>query len=233
MKDIDIYAAADSAIRMMNRDALREFGKFKTSKMDELHIIRDVKVLYREQARKARKRFYEVGFEAFLLGLYLCGIQGKKAHQMAEKAISPEWVDAFLKDVNLVTGFRFDTETERKAQRLTEALAAAAQTEGQKASGGSGKPPAAGTDLEIDRALKAWSKQIGQYALDITDAALMEAYEAAEMPNVQWISVEDNRRCTECRERHGKIFPLDEVPPKPHWGCRCRIVPAGSAGGQG
>lgn len=230
MKDINIYSAADQAIQIMNRDMLRDFGKLKTSKLDELHILRDVTEVYRKQAQKARKRYYEIGFEAFLLGLFLCGIQGKKAQQMAEKAISPEWVDAFLKDINLVTGFRFDTETERKAQRLAEALTAESERAEDGASSGGGRRPAApvsGKDLLIDRAIKDWSRQVGQYAIDITDAALMEAYEAAEMPDVKWISVEDNRRCTECRERHGKIFPLDEVPPKPHWGCRCKLVPAG------
>ena len=229
MKDIDIYAPAEKAIQTMNRDMIRDFGKLKLAKFDELHLIRTVTEVYRQQAKKAEQRFYEVGFEAYLLGLYLCGIEGLKAHRMAEKAITPEWVRAQLEETNLVTLYRFDTETERKAQRLTETLAAAAEVLEQNGSisGGGGKPnaTAVGPDAEIDRAVRAWSKQVGQYALGITDAAVMEAYDDAEVEKAQWVSEKDNRVCTECHRLDGRIFLLSEVPVKPHWGCRCRVIP--------
>lgn len=224
MKDTDIYTAADKAIQVMNRDMLRDFGKLKTSRLDELHIIRSVTAVYTEQARKARKRYLEVGMEAFLLGLFLCGTEGRKARQMARKSITAKWLDEILSEPDLVTGYRFDRETERKAQRLAEALIA--EAERQSAPGSGKKPPAAtGKDQLIDRAVREWSRQVGQYAIGITDDALMEAYEAAEQQEVRWVSVRDNRRCTECRERDGKVYRLDEVPPKPHFNCRCRIVP--------
>ena len=41
-----------------------------------------------------------------------------------------------------------------------------------------------------------------------------------------WISIEDWRRCVECKNLHGKIWRLDEVPnPEPplHPSCRCVI----------
>lgn len=224
MKDTDIYTAADKAIQVMNRDMLRDFGKLKTSKLDELHIIRSVTAVYTEQARKARKRYLEVGMDAFLLGLFLCGIEGREDRQMARKSITAKWLDEILGEPDLVTGYRFDLETERKAQRLAEALIAEAE---RQSAPGSGKKPttATGKDQLIDRAVREWSRQVGQYAIGITDDALMEAYEAAEQQEVRWVSVRDNRRCTECRERDGKVYRLDEVPPKPHFNCRCRIVP--------
>lgn len=224
MKDTDIYTAADKAIQVMNRDMLRDFGKLKTSKLDELHIIRSVTAVYTEQARKARKRYLEVGMEAFLLGMFLCGIEGREARQMARKSITAKWLDEILSEPDLVTGYRFDRETDRKAQRLAEALVAEAE---RQSATGSGKTQAAtGKDQLIDRAVREWSRQVGQYAIGITDDALMEAYEAAEQQEVRWVSVRDNRRCTECRERDGKVYRLDEVPPKPHFNCRCKIVPA-------
>lgn len=223
MKDAVIYATADKEIKDANREIVRDFGRLKTARFDEVHVIRMVTALYREQARKLRRRYYEVGFEAYLLGLYLCGITGVKAHSMAEKAITIGWVDERLKEVNPTTLFRFDTETERKAQRLIEALTGAAETDGS-ASGGGGKPHA-GTDGEIDRAMKAWSKQAAQYALSITDDALLAAYgDAGE--DVMWLSERDARVCTECHQLDGKVFRVDEVPKKPHWLCRCRLVPA-------
>ena len=42
-----------------------------------------------------------------------------------------------------------------------------------------------------------------------------------------WISVEDDRRCAACEEKHGKIYAIDEIPnPKPplHIHCKCVII---------
>lgn len=41
-----------------------------------------------------------------------------------------------------------------------------------------------------------------------------------------WISIEDERRCKGCKENHGKIYDMDEIPiPEPplHEHCRCFI----------
>ena len=42
-----------------------------------------------------------------------------------------------------------------------------------------------------------------------------------------WISIEDEKRCIDCEENHGKIYPIEEKPkPKPplHLFCRCAII---------
>ena len=42
-----------------------------------------------------------------------------------------------------------------------------------------------------------------------------------------WISIEDEKRCIDCEENHGKIYPIGEKPkPKPplHLFCRCAII---------
>ena len=207
MKDIDYYEAADRAISEMNRDAQREFGKLKAAKFDEINVIQRVTTLYRTQAKKARRRYFEVGFEGYLLGLFLCEITGDKAYLMAEDAITLEWVDAILKGVDPVTQYSFENETERKAHRLTEALSV---TEA--------------TGPEIDKALRIWSKQTGQYAISVTDDAIMEAFEDAGIDDVMWITARDEKVCDECRPRDGKIYKRSELPKK-HWGCRCKVVP--------
>ena len=67
--------------------------------------------------------------------------------------------------------------------------------------------------------------QSSQYAQDVADTMETEVYKAASIPRVMWVTERDNRVCEECRERDGKIYPLDNVPPKPHYHCRCRIKP--------
>lgn len=207
MKDINIYEACDKAIKAMDRINLESFGKLKMADWDEVNVIRTVKAVYTASAKRARKRYYEVGFEAYLLGLAICGIEPRKAHQMAEKAITEDWIDHILTETDFVTLYRFDTETERKAYRLAEALEVSPEK-----------------TYEIDKALKIWSQQLGQYAINVTDYAVVEAYQDAGIKIVEWITQKDERVCAECHALDGQHFRVDEIPPK-HWRCRCYWKP--------
>lgn len=43
-----------------------------------------------------------------------------------------------------------------------------------------------------------------------------------------WLSIEDERRCVDCKNMHGKIYEIDEIPdPEPplHERCRCFLSP--------
>ena len=209
MSEVNIYEAADKAIKVMNRELVEDFGKLKMTKLDKVSIIRTVLKVYRESARKAKKRYYGIGFEAYLLGLYMCGINGKKAHGMAEKAITNEWVDGILEQTDFVTLYRFDSETERKAYRLAEAIEAVPEERNR----------------EIDKAMRYWSQQLGQYALNFTDCAVVQAFQDAGIEMVEWQTEHDKRVCNECYALDGQVFRIEELPRKPHWACRCRVRP--------
>lgn len=192
----------------MNRENLEAFGQLKMTNFDEIKIIKVVRTLYTTSARRARKRYYEVAFEAYLLAMALCGVEPKEAHRMAEKAITDEWVKAILEETDFVTLYRFDTETERKAYRLAETLEVSQDR-----------------DFEINKALRFWSQQLGQYAINMTDYAMLAAYADAGVEEVEWEGVHDGKMCNECHSYDGQIFRLDSIPPKPHWGCRCIYKP--------
>lgn len=205
---VDYYGACDKAIQSMNRMSLEAFGQLKMAKWDEINIIRDVKTVYRKSAKQARKRYYEVACEAYILGLMLCGTGASEAHRMADKAITLEWVDDVLDQTDFVTLYRFDTETERKAYRLAEALEAATDR-----------------NAEIDKALRLWSQQLGQYAINFTDYAIVQAFQDAGVEFAEWVTMRDEKRCVECAALDGQVFRINEVPPKPHLKCRCRLSP--------
>ena len=208
---VDVYARTDQAIRVMDRDSLRAFGQLKLAKWDELHIIREVTTLYRKSAKKARQQYYEIAFEAFVLGLMLCDMDSKEAHRLAEKVITGDWVDDVLSQTDFVMLYRFDTETERKAVRLSEALEAAEDK-----------------NAEIDKALRSWTGQLSQFAINFADYAMIAAYQEAGIEKVRWVSVPDEKRCSVCRGRHGRIYPIAAVPTK-HPRCRCWVVPVRQA----
>lgn len=199
-----VYGPCDDAIRAMNRENVKAFGRLKLAKWEELNVIKEVTEVYLESAKRARKRYRDVAWEVYLMVLEECGIDGGKARRMAKEAITYDWVDGILEETDFVTLYRFDTETERKAQRLIEALSGTVNR-----------------DFEIDKALRIWSRQLGQYAVNFTDYAAIQAFEDAGIEEVEWVTQRDERVCSECGALDGQVFPLDEIPPKPHWGCRC------------
>lgn len=205
---VSLYQACDTAVRAMNRDIVNSFGKLKMTKCDEVNIIRVVKSLYHTSARKARKRYYEVAFEAYILGMMLCGEGTMEAHTAAEKAITNEWIDTVLDVPDAVTKYAFRPEVDRKLYRLAEALEVTVDRE-----------------KEITRAERDWSRQLGQYAIIFTDEALLQAYRDAGVERVVLDTEDDEKTCRSCIAYHGKEYPIGEVPPKPHYGCRCRILP--------
>ena len=207
-KDVNLYAAADRAIKAMNRENVEAFWRLKLAKWDELSVIRTVKAVYQKADQRARKRYYEVAFEAYLLGMAMCCEEPKKAHRMADKAIDEAFIDDLLSETDFVTMYRYDTEIERKMYRLAEAIETGVNT-----------------NAEIDKALRFLSLMLGQYALNATDHAVVQAFGDYGVEMVEWITAEDERVCSECRALDHQVFPLDEVPPKPHWGCRCRLRP--------
>ena len=202
------YAAADKAIQAMNRENLEAFGRLKMAKWDQINVIRTVVSVYREAAMRARRRYYEVAFEAYVLGLTMCGEEPRKAHAMAEKAITPEWIDKILDRVDPVSMFRFTSETERKAYKTAETLEVANDR-----------------DTEINKALRFWSQQLGQYAIIMTDNAVLQAFEDYGTEYVMWIAEKDQRTCRTCKTYDGQVFELEDLPDKPHFGCRCRFRP--------
>ena len=204
---INIYEACDKAIKALNRQDLEAFGRLKMAKFDEINIIRTVKAVYEASSKRARKRYYEVAFEAYLLAMAMCDEDPKKAHRMAEKAITEKWVDRILTDTDVVTMYRFDAETERKAYRLAETLEVAEDR-----------------DFEINKALRLWSQHVGQYGINVTDYAMMQAFEDAGVEVVEWVTQGDERVCNECHAYEGQKFRINEVPLK-HWGCRCHVIP--------
>lgn len=201
---VNPYESADKAIKVLNRDLVETFGRLKTAKWDNVNIIQTVSDVYSKTAKRARRKYYEIAYESYLLALYEIGYDMKTANRMADKAITMEWVDAQLNQTDFVTLYRFYSETERKAYKLSETLEVSPNK-----------------SREIDKALKYWSQQLGQYAINITDYATIQAFVDAGVEMVKWISEHDGRTCNECYAYDGQLFLVTEIPRKPHWGCRC------------
>ena len=200
----DIYDKADQAIREMNRRNQRAFGSLKLARWDELNVIRQVGTVYDESTRLAVKKYREVAWWAYVRAMTEAKVSAAKAKQNAYDFVDLAWVMEILTDVDPVTLYAFIPERDRKKQRLIEALTAAQNK-----------------NAEIDKALRYWTMQVGQYAVNVTDRARLDAFRNAGVKKVMWHTRKDERVCNDCGPMDGMIFDIDKVPDKPHINCRC------------
>ena len=107
---------------------------------------------------------------------------------------------------NPVTKYIYRNEMDRKRSRFAEGVIA------------SDRP-----NEEVALAKRLMIATNKQFAEDATFAAVVQAYKDDGVEKVRWVTAEDDRRCVECKSRHGKIYPINNIPPKPHRYCRCYV----------
>ena len=107
---------------------------------------------------------------------------------------------------NPVTKYVYRNEIDRKRSRFVEGVIASDTPREEVAL--------------AERLLISMNKQ---FAEDATFEAAVQAYKDDGVERVRWVTAEDDRRCQECKSRHGKIYPINNIPPKPHRYCRCYI----------
>lgn len=126
-------------------------------------------------------------------------------------------INDWLLDYDATTGYVFVNEFDRKRDRLIEKTVSLAMK-------GSSLNDSE-TMVAYKRASKYISDQIIEYGDEITFQAMEKAYADCEVKKVRWLSEYDNKVCETCLSYSGLVFPIDRVPPKPHWGCRCWLIP--------
>lgn len=121
--------------------------------------------------------------------------------------ITEDWILDMLEDYNATTLYQFTMEVERKKQRTAEAILASPEK-----------------NKAIDRALRLWTRQTSQYALESVVSATIHEYKKRGVKKVKWIAVDDEKTCMECALRDDKIYDIDDIPPR-HYNCRCDLIP--------
>ena len=192
------YEYADKMIRDMNRRNLRAFDRLKLLPFDELNIVRSVTKVYKDSERIARKRYLQIARDAY------AEATGKKA----EDAITEDWILDMLEEYDPVTLYQFLPEADRKNQRLIEAMVASHNK-----------------NEEVDKALRFWTLQVTQYAIKSVDDATIDGYKAVGVKKVRWVAEDDEKTCSVCKKRDGKVYAINKLPNKPHYNCRCTFIP--------
>lgn len=196
------YETSDKAIELLNKKAIKRFKSAQRQAwllgFDELNIIKIVTELYQELAKDNRTTFLDLAFLVY--------------NETTPHGTTPPdstWLLALLDEYDPVTLYQYSKEVPRKRDRAIESIIAATDK---------GK--------EFQKALRYWSAMTQEYADIVTYQTIIKAFKDAGVKKVRWITEDDDRVCEICGPRHMKIYSIDDVPPKAHWGCRCWIEPA-------
>jgi len=135
---------------------------------------------------------------------------------MAAKPIvtDEKYVDGVLNEYNPITSYLYYPEADRKRARLSEAIMAAVVVNSRS-----------DYHKELKKFANLWHTQTLQYGETMVDKTRVKTFEKNGIKYVRWITQGDEKVCTECKERNGKIYPIGKIPTKPHYRCRCWLEP--------
>lgn len=200
------YNKTDKVISYLNKQYTKLFRKLTS--FDELNVINVSHEIYGEV-----ERLVEQESKRLVKSVY--GSYSESAEISDTDATA--FVLALMLAYNPVTKYVFKNELDRKRSRFAEGVI-------------SSDTPREEVEL-AKRLLAALDKQ---FLDDVTFDTVVKAYEDDGVEEVRWVTAVDDKRCKECKSRHGKIYPINRIPTKPHIHCRCyveKVVDSNLSGG--
>lgn len=209
-----MYRYLDALLEAEKKKIRTAFNRLSVMGFDELNVI---------NTRKTTQAMYDK-FVAENEALYLksAKIAYKDAVKSAKKAgysgeeteVDVGFLEGVLTGYNLVTGYLYSKEVDRKRLRLNEQILTAREYSN-------------GTMFQesLRKAANLWWTQTTQYGISVVDEATLKGFKDMGVKDVRWIAADDEKTCPECGARDNKVYRLSKVPPKPHYGCRCYVVP--------
>ena len=198
------YKTADKVVSFLVKQYTKLFKKTKQqTSFDELNVINLSHEIYDEALAVTKQEITRLADTVYKK------YRRAEADAAAEESPGSAWVLAALLAYNPVTKYVYENEAERKRSRFAESLIASESK-----------------NAEVDKSLRLWVSMNKQLADDITFDVMLKVYEDNGAERVRWVTHRDDRRCPACRVRHGKVYPIADVPPKPHINCRCYLEEA-------
>jgi SPP1 gp7 family putative phage head morphogenesis protein len=189
------YSATDKTIAFLNK----QYGKLFRSMaaFDELNVIPVSHEIYDKVYELVKREATRLSDTVY------------RKHRSSEEptGFDPSaWVLLLLLAYNPVTKYIFDNEIERKRARFAESVIAS-------------DTPAE----EVALAKRLLAGMNAQFMDDLTHETMIQAFKDNGTKRVRWVTSPDDRRCKRCASLHGKIYPIEDIPTKPHIHCRCWV----------
>lgn len=196
----DFYALTDKAVEILDERAVRRFedAKDKAAQdgFDELSVLSVTRELYDQLETDNRQVYLELAQERY-----------QEAEPHGEEPPDLAWLLALLAAYNAVTKIIYVNEIQRKQAYTAEGINSSTAKV-----------------TEFRRGLHYWADLSSAYADIVTDESILKAYRDAGVKKVRWVTARDERVCETCRERNGKVYSINAIPPK-HRRCRCHYLP--------
>ena len=210
-----MYRLADKLLEQLKKLIRREFNRLGIFGFDELNaprITQETTDLFDRMMRENKKRYLEAAKKAYADAIAMAIAAGHA--DPGVNRIDEAWLIGLLGAYNFVSGYLYESEAERKRLRLAEQMMTAKEYLNRTQYNDS-----------LRRAANLWWMQTAHYMLDAVDEATLDGYRDSGVKKVKWNTNIDGRECKTCRERNGKIYAIDNVPPKAHRNCRCYLTP--------
>lgn len=209
-----MYRFLDKLLAEAKKKVRTEFNRLSVMGFDELNVV---------NTRKTTQDMFD-RFERDNEAMYLRAAKDayKKAVKAARKEgfsgeeteIGNDWMVGLLAGYNFVTGYLYDKEADRKRLRLNEQILTAREYDSRTM-----------YQESLRRTANLWWTQTAQYGISAVDEATIKGFEDMGVKEARWIAADDEKTCPVCGGRDNKVYPIRKIPAKPHYGCRCYIVP--------
>ena len=202
-----MYKLLDKLLAEEMKHIRASFNYLGSMGFDELNVV---------NTRKATQKMYD-SFLKDNESIYLKVARDayKRATDGGKKTeIDREWLVGVLAAYNLVTGYLYNREADRKRLRLNEQILTAREYGNRQMFQDS-----------LRRSANLWWTQTSQYGISVVDEATIKGFKDMGVKQVRWIAADDEKTCEICGARDNMIYNIKKIPPKPHYGCRCYVVP--------
>ena len=176
----------------------------------------DIEKSIRSEIRKLRKKLKDTDEGFFmLLILFILSDLGYNPENKTDILNELNFdLEAFLASYNQTTLYVYKNEVERKTERYSEGLIAI---------GDMNDPD---TMKLMKDNIRYWWKQLEEISVDMERDIVVKEAKHRGFKKIKWVAVGDEKTCKECRRLNGQIFSVDEIPARPHIGCRCILKEA-------
>lgn len=210
-----MYETADKLIALLDEKLRRYINRLDVTGFAELNAL-----TVQNETTEMLKRLLKDNEEAFKkiaedakaeAATDIENLTGEKAVLIATGS---KYIDEILSQYNEITEYLYYPEADRKRARLSEALIVAIMLRDRQK-----------YHDNLRKFASLWHTQTVQYEITVTDETRTDMFKKNGIRKVKWNAEHDDKTCKECKERDGKIYPIDKVPGKPHYNCRCWLTP--------
>lgn len=210
-----MYETADRLIALLDKKLRRYINRLDVTGFSELNALviqRETTELIKKLLADNKEAFRKIAEDAIVEAA--ADIENLTGEQAKRVKADDKYVDEILNQYNEITGYLYYPEADRKRARLSEALIVALMLLDRTK-----------YHDNLRKFANLWHTQTVQYEITVTDDTRTDVFKKNGIRKVKWNAEHDEKTCKVCRERDGHIYPIDKVPAKPHYNCRCWLTP--------